>query len=467
MFTIVPWWTATLLLVAWLRRRTGWPLGLLWPCAWVVTEWAWSFHSVGDLAFGLSGYTMFVYPRLIQFAEVTGVLGVSFLIQVVAGSCAEASLAWAEQGPGGLRRAAVAAPAGCAAIALAAALVHGTLCLSGARPEAGPRLAMVQPAIKHGLSEERVRYVHVKQLALAHREVRPGEADLLVFPENAVLKPIEGSSYLTQFQELIRRVGAPVLAGVITRPEEDRRRRQRGETERGIAVGGRIFLRTHNTAAIITAEGVVQRYDKVHLLPFTERMPGEPFFDAIGLLEGYRAFAVQVLGYLGTGVPGKGVRLLRIPASDAPPFWTPICFEQADARLSREARRRGARSFINLTSEGDLGPQIYWNTVAVSVLRAVELRVGIARCGNMGITGVIDPWGRQTHHLRSESGALYLEPGVLKASVPLGPRGLTLYARLGDWPAGASSLVVLAAIAAALRRGRRAGAHTPAPRAPS
>ena len=149
------------------------------------------------------------------------------------------------------------------------------------------------------------------------------------------------------------------------------------------------------------------------------------------------------------------MRLLHIPGVDDAPMWTPICFEQIDTRLAREAAMKGARTFVNITSEGDLGRQIYWNTLAIAVLRAVELRVGVARCGNMGISGIIDPWGRQTHHLRGKSGALWGEPGVLKARVPLGDGKPTLYARAGDWPAGASGMVLMFAMIAALRRRSR------------
>lgn len=443
----LPWPLGALMLFAVLRRRTDWPIGLLWPCCWVLFEWSWSIHTIGRTPFGLSGYTQFIYPRLIQFAEFTGVLGVSFLVQAVAGSLAEVGVAWCGA-PAGARSAAlrkrkVRIPLLACGCALALALAWGTVQLKIAKPAPGPRLALIQPAVPHRSDETHMRLVQYKQMGLA-RTLRPGEVDLVVFPENAVMTTLEDSPYLAQFQELSRTLQAPLLVGAMahaTVPPEFARPGDKYGT---------------NSALIITGKGIVGRYDKIHLIAFSEQVPAERLFAALGLLDAYRSFIVGRLGYRGMGVPGDRMRLLRAPGIESAPMWTPICFEQIDTKLAREAAQAGARLFVNITSEGDLGSQIYWNTVAIAVLRAVELRVGVARCGNMGISGVIDPWGRQTRHLRGKSGALWGEPGVLTASVPLGSGQPTLYARLGDWPAGASALLLLAAcLAAFFRRGTR------------
>jgi apolipoprotein N-acyltransferase len=465
---ILVWPAAALAMFSMLRRRTGWPMGLLWPCCWIVAEWGWSYRSVGQLAFGLSGYTQFVYPRLIQFADVTGVLGVSFLVQATVGSLAEAANAFvsagaARRGPSLTEKRVLASLGACAAC-LGVALAYGTVRLAGARPLAGPRLALVQPAVPHTFDAAQQRFVQYRQLGLARARIRSGEADLVVFPENAVMEYVEDSPYLRQFQDLSREVETPLLVGAMGRPD---RVRDAAEPE-PIRAGdlSAAPTRATNSAVVITDAGIADRYDKIHLLPFSEHLPDEELFASMGLLDGYRRFVASILGYTGAAVPGREIRLLHLRGPDAVPFWSPVCFEQADARLAREAARRGARFFLNITSEGDLGPQVYWNTVAVSVLRAVELRVGVARCGNVGITGVIDPWGRQTTLLRGRRGSLWGEPGVLKARVPLSGDGPTLYARVGDWPAGASSLTLLLAMAVALTRRHRSrqagpGFHQP------
>jgi apolipoprotein N-acyltransferase len=453
---IFPWAWAGLMAFAILRRLTGSPLALLWPCCWIVAEWGWSFHSIGRLAFGLSGYTLFRWPVLIQMADMTGVLGVSFLLQAVVGALADLGLAWgARPGKAALRaaRGSLVAVAGF----LVVGVCYGALRLAMARPAPGPRLALIQPALRHSLAPSQGRLVQYRQVGLARTHVEPGKADLVVFPENAVLGVIDETPYLREFQELSAELRAPVLVGVNTDTEANAERVRRGLPVERIRVGSRIYRPGYNSAAVITPQGIVAKYDKRHLLPFTEQVPGEAFFKAIGLLDRYHEFVTRVLGYIGDGVPGQSTRLLTVPGTAYPPYWTPVCFEQADARLARDAALQGARSFINITSEGDLGPQIYWNTTAVAVLRAVELHVGIARCGNMGITGIIDPWGRETRHLRGKRGGLWGEPGVLEARLPMGPATPTLYARLGDWPAGAAALWLACTALAALRRRGRPG----------
>lgn len=440
---ILPWPWAALLVFSVLRRHTGWPMGLLWPCCWVLAEWGSSFHSVGALAFGLSGYTQAVFPRLIQFAEFTGVLGVSFLVQAIVGSLADVVVTRSATGsPLRVTDPRVRRPLHICGAGVLIALIWGTLRLGNVLPNPGPTLALVQPAVPHRDDDAHMRLVQLRQLGLG-RTIRRGEVDLIVFPENAVLRYIEGSSYLDEFRDLSKRTATPLLVGVAARPRQPPR----------FAKPGARYA--HNSAAIITGDGVVERYDKLHLMPFSEQVPAEPFFSAIGQLEGYRRFIVARLGYHGTAVPGEGMRLLRVPGHAAP-MWAPICFEQADARLARQAALQGARYFVNLTSEGDLGPRVYRNTEAIAIMRAIELRVGIARCGNVGITATIDPWGQRTDVLRDETGAIQEGAGVLRTTVQLGTGQPTVYARLGDWPAGTSALVLVAALGSAVaRRPRR------------
>jgi apolipoprotein N-acyltransferase len=447
---LTPFLLAGLLLFCWLRRRTGWPVAALWPSCWLLAEWGWSFYSVSETAVGLGGYTQFRWPAFIQIADLTGVLGVGFLVQLVVGALADLGLGLTD-GAGTWRRPRTWAPLAVASLLVVADLGYGSYRLATARPGRGPRLAMVQPAIDHGLDEATMRLVQYRQVGLAREQIEPGEVDLVAFPENAVLKQLAGSEYLDEFQALAADLRTPLLVGAITPPPGPRA---------GVHVYAREYFPAYNSAVIVTALGMGEKYDKIALLPFSERLPFADFFAALGLLDGYRRFVVGNQGYLPTAVPGPAVRLLRIPGRDFPPFWTPICFEQANSRLSRQAARQGARFFVNITSEGRLGPQIYWNNMAVCTLRAVEHRLAIARAGNMGITAVIDPWGRTTALLvGSRQGQPWGEGGVLQAEVPLGPDERPLFTRLGDWPVGAAVLVVLVAVVAG--RGRSAAPTRP------
>lgn len=445
-----PAFVPPVLAFAWLRHRTGWPMALLWPCTWVLGEWLLSYVTLGEVALGLSGYTQFAWPRFIQVADLAGVLGVGFLMQAVAGGMADLllSLARTDGDASETQRAALRPrpwlPLAGAVAGVLFALAYGTVRLRQDMGVPGPRLALVQPVEPHSPDPARGRFVQLRQVGLASASITPDEADLLVFPENAVLQHIEGSEYQEEFQWLSEKMRAPILVGASTRVADDRLRIERGEPPMVIRVGHQVLGRVHNSAVLITPEGIVGAYNKMHLLVFSEALPLEWLAESVGLLDRYRLLVQSVLGFVGTAVPGDAVTLMSIPGDEDAPFWAPLCFEVADARLARESARKGARYLVNLTSEGHLGPQIYWHTTAIAVLRAVELRVGVARAGNTGITAIIDPHGRITDIFVGPGGSPWMEPGVLKARVELGTGRPTFHALAGDWPVVLAAVVLLA-----------------------
>jgi apolipoprotein N-acyltransferase len=81
----------------------------------------------------------------------------------------------------------------------------------------------------------------------------------------------------------------------------------------------------------------------------------------------------------------------------------------------------------------------------MSVFRAVENHVPLARCANTGLTLVADSNGR----VRAR--APVFEPAVLVARLSR-PGPPTLFTRIGDWPGAVAVVVVAALFAAPLAR---------------
>jgi apolipoprotein N-acyltransferase len=98
---------------------------------------------------------------------------------------------------------------------------------------------------------------------------------------------------------------------------------------------------------------------------------------------------------------------------------------------------------VNLTTDGwfgqSSGPDQHLQQARV---RAIEEGLPLVRAANTGVSAVIDPVGRIIRSL-----GLGTE-GVLDSALPQ-PLAATLYARVGDGPAG---LMVLAALALVLER---------------
>ncbi len=194
--------------------------------------------------------------------------------------------------------------------------------------------------------------------------------------------------------------------------------------------------RVYNSMAVLGEGGEIGAvYDKYHLVPFGEYIPGRALADKIGL----RALAAQY----GTGyTPGPGPELLDLgPLGRALPL---ICYE---AIFPHEIRRASARPdwMLMLTNDAWFGKALGpYQHFAQARARAIEMALPMLRVANTGISAIIDARGR------------------VSASLPLGVDGRldgylpradapSIYWRFGDSPT-LVLLIVLAIAAAAASR---------------
>ena len=85
---------------------------------------------------------------------------------------------------------------------------------------------------------------------------------------------------------------------------------------------------------------------------------------------------------------------------------------------------------INITNEGWFGEPALYQMVAISVFRAVENRVFLARAANTGISCFIDPFGRITGRVH-QNGKDVLVKGYLTQEV-FPSQNKTWYTIYGD-----------------------------------
>ncbi|HZC68396.1 MAG TPA: apolipoprotein N-acyltransferase [Nitrospirales bacterium] len=400
--------------------------GLLrpWTAAalWVTLEWL-RGHLFSGFPWALLGYSQYHALSVIQIADVTGVYGVSFLLVLV--NMLVARLLEALVSRVGLVAKPVPFP--WVTVSVAAALVAFVVDYGYWRldPRNNPanehslRIGLVQPNIdqaqKWDVPFRRETIDRYKKLT--NQVVQ--EVDLVVWPEAATpfFFDVE-TDYREELLRFVRERGVPLLFGT---PAVDSR------TEGG--------MRLFNSAYLVSGGGMVlERYDKVHLVPFGEYVPLKPIFFFLNKL---------VVG-IGDFVPGSGPRVMSGPNGH---LGLVICFEVIFPDLVRQFVDRGANYMVTITNDAWFGrTSAPYQHFAMVVFRAVENRVPFARAANTGISGFIDAEG---HILRTTE--LFVE-SALSGEVRIGG-SRTIYTAYGDLFTYGCAILTLIVAARTWRRG--------------
>jgi len=412
--TMSLWWVLLALLTLPLRKTKGAVFLAAFPAAWVAVEFLRSQGPYG-FSWGLLAYSLPPELPLAQVVRWSGVWGLSFL--VIAGNVALAR-AWAAKG---WERFAAGGIVGVLAVALLLSpQVGGSPGGVGIQADAGQaesgkgravRVALVQPAIpqsKKWLVARKEDYeAHLFRLTERALATNP---DIVIWPESAVQQPLpEDLDLLRRLRGLARERGAAFIVGS---PYQ---------------AGSRSF----NSAFYLNPSGALQRYDKLHLVPFGEYIPQRGVFGRIPQTDLVRADLS----------PGRGPALFALPGGGSvAPI---ICFESTDSILSRRATER-AGLLVILTDDSWFGRSSAQEQHArMGRYRALELGIPVAQAANTGLSFVGDERGRIL-----AQAPLY-EEGVAQAIVRLRTFP-TWYARLGDaLPLG--SVAALAFLALVLR----------------
>jgi len=174
----------------------------------------------------------------------------------------------------------------------------------------------------------------------------------------------------------------------------------------------------YNAAGLFDSSGaMLHRYKKIYLVPGSEKYPFRRF---VGFSRVF--FNIQDISY-GAMDSGEEPTLFTMPGAK---FSVMICYESGFPQLSREFRLKGANFLVNITNDAWFGRSFApYQHASFLVLRAIENRTAIVRCGNTGISGFLDPLGRW-----QQKTELFQE-AVVAETVPLTTK-LTFYARFGD-----------------------------------
>jgi len=431
------WWPAFLGLSRLAVRRFGLPLMVAAPVTWVALEFIQGYAFTGFSWYYLA-HTQYRVLPVIQIADFAGAWGPSFLlamanawwVELVAGPRLRAT-------PRGLRptRPQVVRAATLAA-ALLATLAYGGYRLATGRFRPGPTLALLQSDMKQEYKARRtegeVQAVYERLAAIALRD-RP---DLIVWPETSWPLPIPTIDPALSEADLDRLVRArypkdtAASYRLYARAVTDHLHKMVDSARTPMLLGSLSYefrpggLSRYNSAVLIAPRTAsVRSYHKLHLVPFGEYVPLIEMFPWLTVLTPYRGETIPSLAF-GTEAVGFDLAGLR--------YATVICFEDTVPRIARRffaeaGRGRQPDVLLNQSNDGwfrgSAEPDMH---LAISVFRAIENRVPLARAANTGISALIDGDGRIRQTLAK------CQEGVLTVKVLLDDR-VSLYSAWGDW----------------------------------
>jgi apolipoprotein N-acyltransferase len=350
------------------------------------------------------------HPLVIQISELTGPLGVTALLMLVNGAIYD-----------GLQSPRTAHyPLIAAATVLAAALIFGAV-----RMRQIDGLVAHSPQIKIGLVQPNFAYTNdgqfsrqeaLRQLAALQfesRRLQQAGAELVVWSEGSypVTLPRDfRDDFAPESLAMIRRgLSIPIIIGA------------------DMYDAARDDL--YNSAILLDRNGrVMGTYDKARLLAFGEYMPGADTFP--GLKKAMPAG-------IGRFAAGAGPTILPLQGPDGQDWrlGTVICYEDILGDYLRNVGKLHPNLLINMTVDSWYGSRTEpWEHLALAVFATVELRVGMVRAVNSGITALIDPNGRLLQKTYADDP--YRQPraadGIL-VSAPRMAEEPTVYVRYGDW----------------------------------
>lgn len=338
------------------------------PAVWVGLEWLRGQLFTGfpwmDIGYGLGNV-----PQLIQPAELFGHGGISYLLLLV-----NSLLALAVLRRKSLRSLAV--PSVVTLLVLSAAGFYSYQRWQQVAAElADSAVPSMQMGVVQGNIDQSEKWSPENQQATITTYLRNSQSlfsehhpELIVWPETALPFYPQEYSDLGVLHGLVAQYDTALLTGAPWYEIVDRSKRD---------------IRYFNSAQLLEPGGTfTASYYKSHLVPFGEYVPMKKLlFFLAPLVEAVGDFAP---GTVGEPLQWRGARLGVL-----------ICFESIFPELGRKWSENGANVLVNLTNDAWYGKSSApYQSMAMTVFRAVETRRSVVRSANTGISGFIDPLGR-------------------------------------------------------------------------
>jgi apolipoprotein N-acyltransferase len=267
-----------------------------------------------------------------------------------------------------------------------------------------PRLAdisLVQPSVEQTKKWDDKYFNHVLNLTYdVMNSANLDSGDLIILAETAIPEFIQKRrpAVYTEFHYMARKYHSDIIVGSLDYEPNNHPSKTHN---------------FYNSAFMFPSDTArrVKQYSKLHLVPFSERLPFDNIFPILNYVD------------LGEGdfSPGEGIMIWGRGFKYSPT----ICYEVVYPSFIREIRKTGAELIVNITNDGWFGRSTApYQHLNICRFRAVEAGMPIARCSNSGISAFIDYKGRYLGRTR------LMEKTVLRKKIPLITKD-TLYQKMG------------------------------------
>jgi apolipoprotein N-acyltransferase len=418
------------------RRCPTLPLAVIAPLVMVTIE----LCVPQIFPFYLAISQAWVVP-IIQIADLTGPLGVTFLLVAMNGALYDAFERWRAGGEPRLR---AFRPLAITAMATGLVLIYGVVRIRqmDARAAAAPKASVGLVQANVGIFEkwDPQEFAHLLEThQRLSADLQRAGADLIVWPESSysytLSREMERDFPPEDPRRVMRGFDRPVLFGAVTRtPGRPRTRADRYP---------------YNTAMMMDAGGrITGKFDKVFLMMFGEYIP---FYDSIPWFTDLFPEASNFnRGKDPTSFPveigGRSYRLGPL-----------VCYEDILPGFTRRLAALRPNLLVNITNDAWFGRTAEpYQHLALAVFRTVEHRLEMVRAVNTGVSAHIDATGRVRETIPSFDPAAEPrpQPMTLMVSAALLDGG-GIYGKVGDL----FGYLCLAALVVLLVRSRRARAR--------
>ena len=378
--------------IVYFRRKI--PLYLIAPVLWICLEYCKSQFFTGFPWENL-GYSQYLNLYLIQFADILGVFGLSFLIILVNVSLFEIINKRSK------REYIIAAAV---VLTLSSVYIYGIFRVNNIDDLLqNPSTPSIEVSLIQGNIDQSIKWNEnfQKETLNIYEDISikniPAIGGLIVWPETAVPFNFQDENDLRrQIINLSIKTKSDLIFGSISySPRKN-------------------YVDFYNSAYFLSPEGEVKgKYDKVHLVPYGEYVPLRNIFPFIkGLTAGIGDFSTGD-GYFPLSAAGRKIGVL-------------ICYEGILPFAARIYKKESAEILVNITNDAWFGStSAPYQHLSMTIFRAVETRLYLVRAANTGISAIVDPRGQivsQTNIFQKDS----LKGKVKFLKIP------TFYAKYGD-----------------------------------